>query len=451
MADPFLFLVPYKFLVDNFTHVGTLGKGKDTLFDTNCTVNVFQESSSEKKYAVQVYHNLQSDLFQKKLDKLSNFMTQSCSQYIINPNLLSFKNYDDKSFDLVVLYDGGDVNYEQSLNDELNEKKKAETPFGEAEMSKLLVTLVKVALLSSKSLEIHSFSPKNIFKGSDYVVSNFGLTSPIRFETKFHCPTDAYFNSSITQVSGNMLIRNLIFQAGMLMLYMGTLQDPIELYSDLFNSKEKVINSEALTKRVELFKTKGGENLGAIVERMVQVKEEKRIRAEDILTMLGDTEIWYDDKVEGGYFRGFIKDLETKDLINGFLSLDSGETSSGKFGANLSKEGQCVYYDPVGIIANGSFSGDNISDGWLFKKNQYAFNGGINSYEIKDGEGLYIPLLANRNPNCLYFKGKISQSKPESGEMVFLDGTRGDPSSMEKEEVKIEKSEIDIDEEQEKK
>ena len=441
MVDPFLFLVPYKFLVDNYTHLGIIGKGRDTLFDTQCTVNVFQEKAGEKKFAMQIYHNIQTDLFQKKLDKLAMFMTQNCSPYTLKPLLLSFKNYDDKSFELIVLYEGEGVEFDKSLDEEIKEKKASNTPFGEAEMLPLLTVLIKAALLSAnKSLEVHSLSPKNIFKGSEYVVSNFGLESPKKFEKLFHCPSDAYFNSKLNLVSANMLVRNLIFQAGMLLLYMGTLQDPMDLYSDLFNSDQKVINQDMLHKRIEQFKSSAGEKISSILEGMLQVKEEKRITADEILQKLEDPEIWYDEKVEGGYFRGFAKQGETIEPVLGCLAKDTGEIYAGKVGTELSKDGKGVYYDS-GVVTYGNFSGDNITEGWLFKKNQFAFQGGINNFEIQDGEGLYIPLLSKRNPNCLYFKGKVSNSVPQSGEMVFLDGTRGDPANMEKSEKVVSEQE----------
>ena len=227
-----------------------------------------------------------------------------------------------------------------------------------------------------------------------------------------------------------MLCRALLFQVGMIVLHMATLEDPNELYS------ETNIKEELLIKRLESLKTKGyTEKLQSILGLILVIKEEKRITMEELLksekgaALLQREIFYYQGKLEGAQnYSGFvkIKSQEDKALVPhglGDMFLTNGESYKGSFN-NGKRDGWGIWFNGENIYNCAQWENDVNKQGQMIVKNVCMLYTTTTGEKVK-GKVTWIPLSSNMITPFLYYEGDFDENGEKTmGDVYYKDGGR---------------------------
>lgn len=207
-----------------YQQLGIIGKGKDYTLDITSSIYLLkerkkivgllddEENPNEKKFALQVYHNLSPDFYRKKVQQLQMAMTEHVTNYATRIILLANRKINKGSYDLHVVYDVDDL-LDKTLENEINDRKAQEDAkqiFSEEEAKKLLEFFVKNILVAGRyTFEFLDISPYNVFLNTkklenydDYVISNFALSfHGTKFFRRYQCLSDPFHNEPIGQKS----------------------------------------------------------------------------------------------------------------------------------------------------------------------------------------------------------------------------------------------------------
>ena len=437
MTESSIFSVDHDVLRRKYVHQCILSKGKDFYLDYPCLNHLVTNILDGKKRALQIFSNLPQELFSKKLDQISkasyNNLVPSNTRILSH----SSRKNEDRSYDFFVLYDidGFDI----SLDEQMQKKKQDNNPYTETELFDILNFLLDSLFICGRNtFEFIDIAPQNILYNEKdehykYKLSNFSACLPRKLEKKYFSPTDRYYSAKLSERSGEMLCRALLFQAGMMILHMATLDDPNDLYGDNNTFKE-----DLLVKRIESLKSKGfTEKLQSLLGLVLVVKEEKRITIDELLKdekgaeLLNRQTFFFQGKLEMSLsYSGFVKE-KSKDstaLIAhgiGDSLLHNGETYKGSFKEGK-RDGWGIFYDGKNVYTVAHWENDQSKQGQIVVKNVgMIFTESTAPNQKAKSKGTWIPLSSNVMTNFLYYEGEMDQTGDKTnGDVYYKDGSK---------------------------
>lgn len=196
MFDSSQFLLPPGLIHRYFTHEGIIGKGRDFRTGTPCTLHLYTDPFSKRKYTMQLFENITTDFANSKIETLVKSTSgDSLPNYARVICLENRKT--SKAAELAVLYDVGDL-YGMSLENLLTIRIKNGEIFKEEEvvefLSQILDTLYFGGTKHGEYLEV---TPINVFFKVEskykyrYFPNNFGLNfTGTKWEKKYYNPTE---------------------------------------------------------------------------------------------------------------------------------------------------------------------------------------------------------------------------------------------------------------------
>lgn len=438
MADPTIFSIDYTVFRRRFQHECILSKGKDKYLEYPCLNHLVTNKLDGSKHVLQIFSSMPNEIFAKKLDHISkaayNYFIPTTTRIIAHAT----RKNEDRSHDLFILYDFNEN--EMSLEEQIRKQKEQNKPFAENELYEVLYTLLDSTFMCGRlSNEFIDISPHNVFYHSKdehykYRISNLSASLPKKLEKKFFSPSDRFYTAKLTEKNSDMLCRALLFQIGMIILYMATLEEPNDLYTESNNIKE-----DLLAKRLESLKNNKGfsEKLHQILSLILVTKEEKRISLEDLLKvdkgdMLPRDHFYYQGKLEtaqnySGFAKFKSKDNKDKSTLipHGFgdILFFNGDTYKGNFKEGK-RDGWGIWFNGTNIFINALWDNDNSKQGQLIVKNVGMHF--MNSTAPKSkGKGSWIPLTSNMISPILYYDGEFNESGEKiNGDLVYKDGSK---------------------------
>ena len=447
MTDPSIFSVDHAVIRRKYTHQCILSKGKDIYLDFPCLNHLVTNILDGKKRGLQVFSNLPHDLYSKKLDQIS----KAAYNYFVplNTRILSYssRKNEDRSYDFFILYDidGFDI----TLEEQISKRKLDKKHYTEAECFDVLNDLIESVYMCGRlTNEFIDITPNNIVyneKDEHYKhkLSNLSAVVPRKLEKKFHCPYDKYHSAKHNEKTGDLLCKALVFQIGMIILQMATLEETNDLYSDA-NIKE-----ELLLKRIESLKSRGfTEKLHNVLSLMLIVKEDKRITMDELvktekgIALLKRETFYFQGKLENAQnYSGFVKykskdakDAKEKDNNEkdnkaltphglGDIMFFNGDCYKGTFKEGK-RDGWGIWYNGNNLYICAHWENDVNKQGQLIVKNLGMLFTATTAQKTK-AKGTWIPLSSNMMTNMLYYEGEFNESGDKTtGNVFYKDGSK---------------------------
>ena len=96
-----------------FTHEGVIGKGRDFLTGTACTIHLYTDPNSKRKLVMQLYENLSQEFLNSKIESLVRSVS---AEFIPNYSRVAFlsSRKTHTGTELSIMYDVGEF-YGMSL------------------------------------------------------------------------------------------------------------------------------------------------------------------------------------------------------------------------------------------------------------------------------------------------------------------------------------------------
>jgi hypothetical protein len=180
MYDSSQFLLPESVIQRYFSHEGIIGKGRDFLTGTSCTIHLYTDPMNKRKYAMQLYEDVSHEFMNNKIESLVRSVSaESVPNYSRVVLMASRKTH--IAIELSIMYDVSEF-YGMSLENYLTLRIKNGEIFKEHEVLEFLSQVLDCIYFGGcKHGEYLELTPINIFCKLEgkyryrYFPNNFGL------------------------------------------------------------------------------------------------------------------------------------------------------------------------------------------------------------------------------------------------------------------------------------
>ncbi|CAK67766.1 unnamed protein product (macronuclear) [Paramecium tetraurelia] len=229
------FLVVEASLIDRlFDKAEILSRGNDLIHGISSIIYRMTTNKKNKwlklfdkggNYALQIYENINRQVFETKVLQLQKAMTLHLNPYSTRIILIAKEQLNYTKFNLHVVYELQHVDLDsKSIKEQregLNQKEAV------ALLSLLCQNYVLGAQYTNEFLDI---SPQNIFRnGNSYIVSNFGINfAGTKFDRIYLPKTDPIYQEKVP--SQKNILYSYAFRAALVTLCQMTQIDPLDLF-----------------------------------------------------------------------------------------------------------------------------------------------------------------------------------------------------------------------------
>ncbi|CAK66243.1 unnamed protein product (macronuclear) [Paramecium tetraurelia] len=223
-----------------------IGKGKDLIHGISSSIYKLKKNNHVTSdfngewgwHALQIYENLNLEVFETKVIQLQKAMTTHLNPYSTRIILIGKEQVHQQQFNLHVVYEFG------SVNDDFKSMRDQKEGLDDEEATNFLSFLCHNYMLGSQfTNEFLDISPQNIFfTDQSYIVSNFGITyAGTKFHRSYLPITDPILKEK--KPSKINILYSYAFRAGLLVLTQMTQIDPKDLFFEDGQFKEQLLDN----------------------------------------------------------------------------------------------------------------------------------------------------------------------------------------------------------------
>ncbi|CAD8106902.1 unnamed protein product [Paramecium primaurelia] len=231
-----------------FEKVEVLGRGKDLIHGISSITYMLKKKKNNQNldftddwgnHALQIYENLNLEVFETKVLQLQKAMTVYLNSYSTRIILIAKEQLNHTQYNLYVVYELKNINMDLKS---LREFQTEGLNYDQAR--KFLIFLCQNYFLGAQyTNEFLDISPQNIFKTEDsYIISNFGITFAGTKFNRIYLPSTDPINKEKNPSKINIQY-SYAFKAALLTLCLMTQIDSKDFFFDDGQFKEHVLDN----------------------------------------------------------------------------------------------------------------------------------------------------------------------------------------------------------------